>query len=52
MPWFKHERLLTSHQNKEEYMEKTRIDAILDTKAVDVQSVGVMNDGRGQYFFL
>jgi len=50
MRWFKPVKLLTSHQNKAEFMELRRINAILDTKVANVQSVGVMSDGDRQYF--
>ena len=38
------------HQSKDEYTATTRISAIHDTKADDVQFVGVRNDGNRQYF--
>ena len=39
-----------SPQSKDEYTAKTRISAILDTRADDVQFVGGMSNGDRQYF--
>ena len=51
MRWFKHVKAAhVAPETGQEYTEKTRISAILDTRVANVQSVGVMSDGDRQHF--